>query len=79
MPLPEGRPYSLGNSSADVASINATSEISASRSTRSAGRAIENRHAVSYDSDGSYVRPTAAYAPAPRDEIGSLLSARGLY
>jgi rare lipoprotein A len=81
VPLPEGRPYSLGNSSADVASINATSEISASRSTRSAGRAIENRRSVSYDSDGSYVQPSpaASYGQAPRDEIGSLLSARGLY
>jgi rare lipoprotein A len=81
VPLPEGRPYSLGNSSADVASINATSELSASRSSRSAGRAIENRRSISYDSEGSYVQPTptAAYAPAPRDEIGSLISGRGLY
>src|SRR3982075_2468428 len=30
VPMPEGRPYSLGNSSADLASINATSEMSAS-------------------------------------------------
>ena len=28
--MPEGRPYSLGNTSADLASINATSEMSAS-------------------------------------------------
>uniref|UniRef100_Q07MN5 Endolytic peptidoglycan transglycosylase RlpA n=1 Tax=Rhodopseudomonas palustris (strain BisA53) TaxID=316055 RepID=Q07MN5_RHOP5 len=81
VPMPEGRPYSLGNSSADVASINATSEMSASRSARSAGRAMENHRAVSYDHDGSYVRPSpaAAYAPAPRDEIGSLITGRGLY
>jgi rare lipoprotein A len=79
VPMPEGRPYSLGNSSADVASITATSEMSASRSARSGGRAIENRRSVSYDNDGSYVAPTAAYAPAPRDEIGSLITGRGLY
>src|SRR5882757_5966291 len=36
VPMPEGRPYSLGNTSADYASINATSEISAS--SRSRGR-----------------------------------------
>src|SRR5690242_7653276 len=30
IPVPEGRPYSLGNTSADLTSINATSEISAS-------------------------------------------------
>ncbi len=37
VPMPEGRPYSLGNTSADYASINATSEMSAS--SRSRGRA----------------------------------------
>src|SRR5256884_9710561 len=41
VPMPEGRPYSLGNTSADLASISATSEIAASRRTRS-GRMIEN-------------------------------------
>src|SRR5438132_7899100 len=49
VPLPEGRPYSLGNSSADYASINATSEMSAS--SRSRGRPIENPRAVSYVGD----------------------------
>ncbi|ABD07378.1 rare lipoprotein A [Rhodopseudomonas palustris HaA2] len=82
VPLPEGRPYSLGNTSVDVASVGATSEISASRSSRTAGRTLaRNQHAVSYDSSGSYAE-TAARAEAPSrasDEIGSLLSARGLY
>src|SRR5919198_1679617 len=45
IPLPEGRPYSLGNSSADYASINATSEMSAM--SRSRVRGIENPRAVS--------------------------------
>src|ERR1700753_4143435 len=42
VPMPEGRPYSLGNTSADQASINSTSEMSASARSRSAGRRIEN-------------------------------------
>src|SRR6201984_3345754 len=36
IPMPEGRPYSLGNTSADYASLNATSEMSASSRSRSA-------------------------------------------
>src|SRR6202048_4063621 len=40
VPMPEGRPYTLGNTSADLASINATSEMSAS--SRSRGRMLEN-------------------------------------
>jgi rare lipoprotein A len=88
VPMPEGRPYSLGNTSADVASINATSEMSASRSARSAGRSLENQRAVSYEADRAYqpqlpapaVRPVASRAPAPQqDAINTLLSARGLY
>src|SRR5215510_3684674 len=34
VPLPEGRPYNLGNTSADMASLNATSEMSASSRSR---------------------------------------------
>src|SRR6202162_986945 len=34
VPMPEGRPYSLGNTSADMASISATSEIPASARSR---------------------------------------------
>src|SRR5712671_6237528 len=53
VPMPEGRPYSLGNSSADMASINATSEMSASSRVRSRGRIIDNPHAVSFENDGA--------------------------
>src|SRR6202049_1290213 len=49
VPMPEGRPYSLGNTSADYASINATSEMSAS--SRSRGRMLENTRATSSDGD----------------------------
>src|SRR3954467_8348321 len=52
VPMPEGRPYSLGNTSADYASINATSEMSAP--SRSRGRATENPRAVSYEADDRY-------------------------
>src|ERR1700694_5331109 len=53
VPMPEGRPYSLGSMPADLASISATSEISASSRSRSSGRMLENRRAVSYETDES--------------------------
>jgi rare lipoprotein A len=81
IPLPEGRPYSLGNTSADVASINATSEMSASGRIRPGGLAPVNTRSVSYDNDGRYAPrgagPVATYAPA--DEARDILSGRGLY
>jgi len=77
VPLPEGRPYSLGNSSADYASINATSEMSAS--SRSRGRAIENPRAVSYEDDERFSSQPTAYAPIDPRGPRELLSGRGLY
>ena len=80
--MPEGRPYSLGNTSADMASINATSEISASSRARSAGRPLENPRAVSYETDDRYVagvRPMNAYAPIDPRGPSELLTGRGLY
>ena len=81
VPMPEGRPYSLGNTSADQASISATSEMSASARMRSSGRILENRRAVSYEDDGRYAtgaRPVSAYAADPRGP-SELLAGRGLY
>jgi rare lipoprotein A len=82
VPMPEGRPYSLGNASADLASISATSEMSASSRVRPGGRILENRRAVSYENDDRYasdVGPVSAYAPIdPRGPI-ELLAGRGLY
>src|ERR1700693_204495 len=82
VPMPEGRPYSLGNTSADMASISATSEMSASGRMRSSGRIIENPRAVSYENDDRYaasVRPVTAYAPVdPRGPI-ELLAGRGSF
>lgn len=78
VPMPEGRPYSLGNTSADIASLNATSEMSAS--SRSRGRAFQNARQVSYDEDGRYA---AESRPATSDdgaaEARSILTGRGLY
>jgi rare lipoprotein A len=74
VPMPEGRPYNLGNTQADFASINATSEMSAS--SRSRGRALENPRSVSYDSDVGY---SSAYAPIDPRGPSEILSGRGLY
>jgi rare lipoprotein A len=82
VPMPEGRPYSLGNTSADQASITATSEMSASARSRSAGRVIENPRAVSYENDPRYAsdeRPTVAYAPVDSRGPSEILAGRGLY
>ena len=80
VPLPEGRPYSLGNTSADYASVNATSEMSAR--SRSRGRTIENPRAVSYEADDRYapgVGSSSAYAPIDPRGPRELLTGRGLY
>jgi rare lipoprotein A len=82
VPMPEGRPYSLGNTSADMASMSATSEMSASSRSRSAGRVLENPRAVSYENDERYVaavRPVSAYAPIDPRGPSELLAGRGLY
>ncbi|MFO1112058.1 MAG: septal ring lytic transglycosylase RlpA family protein [Bradyrhizobium sp.] len=77
VPLPEGRPYSLGNTSADYASINATSEMSASR--RSGSRTKENPRAVSYEDDERFAAQPTAYAPIDPRGPREILSGRGLY
>ncbi|MGC2775496.1 MAG: septal ring lytic transglycosylase RlpA family protein [Bradyrhizobium sp.] len=77
IPLPEGRPYTLGNTSADMAAITATSEMSASSRTR--GRSLDNPRAVSYDQDGRYVSQGRAEASDGADEARGIMSGRGLY
>src|SRR5438874_2720160 len=77
VPMPEGRPYSLGNTSADYASINATSEMSAS--SRARGRTAENPRAVSYENDANYAAPSQAYLPVDPRGPSEVLSGRGLY
>jgi rare lipoprotein A len=82
IPMPEGRPYSLGNSSADLASINATSEMSASSRSRSRGRVLENPHAVSYEDAQASIpgaKTVTSYAPVDSHGPSEVLSGRGLY
>jgi rare lipoprotein A len=82
VPLPEGRPYSLGNSSADQASIPATAEMPASARLRSSARIFENPRAAAYEPDDRYssgLRPVSAYAPIDPQAPRELLAGRGLY
>ena len=79
VPMPEGRPYSLGQTSADLASVRATSEMSASGRVRANPRMVENRRAVSYENDSRYAAPEPAVERAPADEARDILSGRGLY
>jgi rare lipoprotein A len=82
VPVPEGRPYSLGNTPGDQASINATSEMSASARSRSAGRVMNNPREVSYEDDPRYApdaQQSNAYAPRDRRGPSEILAGRGLY
>ncbi|MFB6416943.1 MULTISPECIES: septal ring lytic transglycosylase RlpA family protein [Bradyrhizobium] len=77
VPMPEGRPYNLGNTSADMASLNATSEMSAS--SRGRGRAVQNTRAVSYDGEGRYAAENVSSSADGAAEARNILSGRGLY
>src|ERR1700744_2601637 len=82
VPMPEGRPYNLGNTSADQASLSSTTEMSASARSRSSSRVLENPRAVSYEDDDRYtpdVRAVSAYAPVDPRGPSELLAGRGLY
>jgi rare lipoprotein A len=82
IPLPQDRPYSLGNTSADYASINATSEMSAASRPRSSGRTLENPRSVTYEQDGRYAvspDPVSAYTRIDPHGPAELLAGRGLY
>ncbi len=88
VPIPEGRPYSLGNTSADVASLNATSEMSASRRASVDERVLFNPREVSYDLPVEELesqpvarmsRPVSAYAPASLGASPDPMAGRGLY
>src|SRR5262249_790084 len=77
IPIPEGRPFSLGNTPPESGSANATSEMPAFSRTRSAARALDNPGAFSYESDDHYA--VSAYAPIDRPGPSEILSGRGLY
>jgi rare lipoprotein A len=74
IPLPEGRPYTLGHTSADVASTGATSAVSASR-RRAAPSIADNDAGEAMPSP----RPVSAYAPVRAGFAADTLTARGLY
>jgi rare lipoprotein A len=79
VPLPEGRPYTLGHTSADVASINATTSMSASRRPQTVlANSTYPRAAADYQ-DAPLTRPVSAYAPARGDFTTGAVSGRGLY
>ena len=81
IPLPSGRPYTLGHTADDVAA--GSSEVSASsRSMRAGGRRFEQSapaDAETVEEAAPMTRPVAAYAPAARDNSINLMSGRGLY
>jgi rare lipoprotein A len=82
IPLPAGRPFTLGHTKEDFATAGA-SEVSASRAGRPGGRRFERSVPVETDEFAdeatSTVKPIAAYAPAPRNSNINLMSGRGLY
>ena len=84
VPMPEGRPYTLGNTTQDMASVNATSAVSASRRRGSAQAAYDNPRAVSYEgrleapSTAAQGHAAPAYAPA-QSAPPALGFGRGLY
>jgi rare lipoprotein A len=77
VPMPEGRPYSLGNTSADYASVNTTSEMSAS--SRRRRHPTENPRAVAYENDPNDAASTMAYRPVDPRGPSEVLNGRGLY
>jgi rare lipoprotein A len=77
IPIPEGRPFSLGNTPPDYASANATTEMPVSSRTRSAARALDDPRVFSYETDEHYA--VSAYAPIDRRGPSEILSGRGLY
>lgn len=81
IPLPSGRPYTLGHTADDMAA--GSSEVSASsRNVRAGGRRFERSAPVETEAAEEappMTRPVAAYAPAGRDNSINLMSGRGLY
>jgi rare lipoprotein A len=84
VPIPDGRPYTLGNGSSDLVSLNATPEMSGSRRASADERVLFNPRAVTYDGSmddqfgQAMSRPVSAYAPVARTTNGPL-TGRGLY
>lgn len=76
LPLPAGRPYTLGHTQEDVAAAGA-SDVSASRNVRRTSRVPDDVGEA--EETSRMTRPVAAYAPVARDSSINLMSGRGLY
>lgn len=82
IPMPAGRPYTLGNTAEDVAASGSSELSASSRSSRVASRRVERSRAVEAAADDGaaeaqpMTQPVTAYAPAAQ---GRQFSARGLY
>ena len=81
IPMPAERPYGLGNTPEDAAAA-PSSEVSASRTTRIAGRrpnVVRSEVVETIDTPAKAHPVSTAFAPVARDGNVSLLSGRGLY
>jgi rare lipoprotein A len=80
IPMPQDRPYSLGDAAANYAPISGPSELAPPTRSRSVARVIENPHAVAYEDDErSAMSPVSAYAPINPRGPNEVLFGRGLY
>jgi rare lipoprotein A len=82
IPIPEGRPYSLGTFSADQGSTSAELDLANPDRSRRVARILQNSRAQSLETDGQYstrVSPISAYAPIDPDGPSDFLHGRGLY
>jgi len=81
VPMPSGRPYTLGHTQEDFAA--GTSEVSASRTTRPSGRRFERSAPVETeevaDEAPAMTRPVTAYTQPSRNSGSGVMSGRGLY
>lgn len=80
VPLPAGRPYTLGHTREDVAAAGA-SEVSASRAQRGRRieRTIQSEIEEVAEETPAETRPVASYVSVPRGGNANLMSGRGLY
>lgn len=79
VPMPQGRPYSLGHTAEDTTASNRMSEVSASSRVRRYSQTVAAATSEDEAEPAPSVKPVAAYAPVSRDGSANLMSARGLY
>jgi peptidoglycan lytic transglycosylase len=80
VPLPEGRPYSLGSPQAEQGSLAPSRDRTAYLRPRSEEQFQDEPRAASYESQDRYLtRPVSAYAPMNPQIPSELLTGRGLY